>query len=285
MIAPLIYSALFCNNTKITIMTTFRIPQSQKHLYTKHPIFMIRTVIINSEIDSQPLLLEIIQEYATSIDIIGIARNTEEGIQLIEDHKPDLVFLDLDLNESSSFKILDYFKNPTFKIILSSEDESHALKAFKYGAIDYLVKPFAPQEILSSIDRVKKTQFNEAIYNRLDYLIRQNNIRPNNKITIPTSEGINVLSISDILKIEADRSYCFIYLTDGDRILVSKPLKEIESMLPPQVFFRIHSAYLINLDYVKRYSKEDGGSVILNDGSHIPLARRRKKEFFERLNS
>lgn len=266
-------------------MTTFRSPKFQTHLHTKHPQFMIRTIIINSDIDTHPLLLEIIQEYASNLEIIGIARDTNEGIQLIENHKPDLIFLDLEMKDTASFEILDYFKNPTFKIILTSEDEKHALKAFKYGAIDYIVKPFNPQDVLNSIDRVKRTQFNEAIYNRLDYLIRQNHVRPNYKITIPTSDGINVLSISDILRIEADRSYCFIYLTDGDRILVSKPLKDIESMLPEEVFFRVHSAYLINLDYVKRYSKEDGGNIILNDGSHIPIARRRKKEFFERLNS
>jgi len=266
-------------------MTTFRTPLSQQHFYTKHPQFMIRTVIINSDIDSNPLLLEIIQEYATSIDIVGIARNIEEGIQYIEEHKPDLIFLDLEMDGSSSFDMLDSFKNPSFKIIFTTEDEKYALKAFKYGAIDYILKPFAPQDILSSIDRVKRTQFDEAIYNRLDYLIKQNHIGQNHKITIPTSEGINVLSISDIVRIEADRSYCFIYLTDGDRILVSKPLKEIESQLPNDIFFRIHSAYLINLDYVKKYSKEDGGNVILNDGSHAPIARRRKKEFFERLNS
>ena len=266
-------------------MTTYRTPVSQYHLYTKHPQFMIRTVIINAEIDTNPLLLEIIQEYAPSINLVGIARNIEDGIQYIEDHKPDLIFLDLEMDGSAPFQMLDSFKNPSFKIIFTTEDEKYALKAFKYGAIDYILKPFVPQDILSSIDRVKRTQFNEAIYNRLDYLIRQNHIGQNYKITIPTSEGINVLSISDILRIEADRSYCFIYLTDGDRILVSKPLKEIENMLPSDVFFRIHSTYLINLDYVKRYSKEDGGNVILNDGSHIPIARRRKKEFFERLNS
>lgn len=266
-------------------MTTYKSPATNKHFYSKHPQFMIRTVIINPEIDTHPLLFEIIQEYAPTIELVGLARDIEHGARLIEEHKPDLIFLDLDMDENAPFEMLDSFRNPTFKIIFTTVDEKYALKAFKYGAIDYIVKPFDPQDILSSIDRVKRTQFNEAIYNRLDYLIRQNNIGQNYKITIPTSEGINVISISDILRIEADRSYCFIYLTDGDRILVSKPLKEIESMLPDNIFFRVHSAYLINMDYVKRYTKEDGGNVILNDGSHIPIARRRKKEFFERLSS
>lgn len=264
-------------------MTTIRPLQTQQHFYTKHPQFMVRTVIINSDIDSNPLLLETLKEYAPSIKLVGIARTIEQGIQEIEDHKPDLIFLDLEMEDMSPFEMLDAIRNPTFKIIFTTLDEKYALKAFKYGAIDYIVKPYAPQDILSAIDRVKRSQFNEAIYTRLDYLLKQNNMGQNHKITIPTSEGINVLSVADIVKVEADRSYCFIYLTDGDRILVSKPLKEIEGMLPASMFFRVHSAYLINLDFVKRYKKEDGGNVILNDGSHIPIARRRKKEFFERL--
>lgn len=266
-------------------MTALRQTQFQNHLYTKHPLFMIRTVIINADINTNPLLLEIIKEYAPSIDLVGLARNIDQGIRQIEEHKPDLIILDLDFEGLSPFEMLDTIKNPTFKIIFTTVEEKYALKAFKYGAIDYIIKPFAPQDILNSIDRVKRTQFNEAIYNRLDYLIRQNHIGQNYKITIPTSDGLNVLAISDILRVEADRSYCFIYLTDGDRILVSKPLKDIESLLPSSIFFRVHAAYLINIDYVKKYSKEDGGNIILNDGSRIPIARRRKKEFFERLSS
>lgn len=266
-------------------MTTIRPLQTQQHFYTKHPQFMIRTVIINSEIDANPLLLEILEEYAPAIHLVEIARSIDQGLKAIEVHKPDLIFLDLEIEDVSPFDMLDAIKNPTFKIIFTTRDEKYALQAFKYGAVDYLVKPYVAQDILSAIDRVKKSQFNEAIYNRLDYLLRQNHMGQNHKITIPTSEGINVLSVSDIVRVEADRSYCFIYLTDGDRILVSKPLKEIESMLPPAIFFRVHSAYLINLDFVKRYKKEDGGNVILNDGSHIPIARRRKKEFFERLSA
>jgi two-component system LytT family response regulator len=278
-------SDFFLNTYNHSIMTSYKTPLSQVHFQIKHPLFMIRTVIINPEIDTNPIVLETIREYAPTVEICAIARNMEEGIQCIEKHKPDLIFLDLEPSDVSAFALFAHFKNPAFKVIFTSNDEKHALKAFKHGAIDYIIKPFAPQDILNSIDRVKRTQYNEAIYNRLDYLIRQNPINLNHKITIPTSEGINVLSISDIIRIEADRSYCFIYLTDGDRILVSKPLKEIESLLPGDVFFRIHSAYLINLDFVKRYSREDGGLVILNDGSHVPIARRRKKDFFERLSA
>ncbi|MDF1698019.1 MAG: LytTR family DNA-binding domain-containing protein [Saprospiraceae bacterium] len=245
---------------------------------------MIRTLIINKHIDSNPLLLEIIQEYAPSIEVVSLARDNSQALDQIELHKPDLIFLDIDMDGYTTFELLESIKSPTFKIIFTAKNEKFALKAFKYGAIDYILHPFDPQDILSAIDRVKKTQFNEVIYNRLDYLIRQNHIGQNHKITIPTAEGINILSISDIQRIEADRSYCFIYLAEGDRILVSKPLKEIESMLPDSIFFRVHSAYLINMNYVKRYKKEDGGYVILNDGSHIPIARRRKKEFFERLS-
>lgn len=263
-------------------MTTYKMPQF--HLQSNHALFKLRTAIITADCDSCQLFLDTFGELANSyLDIVGTASDKNQAIQCIENKKPDLVFLDLEMG--AAFDILDNYKNPPFKIILTSQDDKNALKAFKYGAIDYIIKPIDSQEILNSIDRVRKTQFDQAIYNRLDYLLKQNHFGSNFKITIPTSEGINLLSISDIIRIEADRSYCYIYLTDGDRILVSKPLKEMENLLPENLFFRIHSAYLINLDYVKRYSKVDGGNVVLNDGSHVPIARRRKKEFLQRINS
>lgn len=266
-------------------MTTFKYPFKKEIFHQKHPRLMIRTVIISDDIITNTLLLNIIQEYAPSIELIGTAINSTQGKEYIEELKPDLIFIHLNVDDDSCFEMLDTIRNPSFKIIFISQEERHALKAFKYGAVDYLLEPLVPKDILRSIERVKQTQINQAIYNRLDYLIRQNNKGGNHKITIPTSDGINVLAVSDIIRIEADRSYCFIYLTDGDRILVSKPLKELENLLKDNNFFRVHSANLINMDYVKKYSKEDGGQVILNDGSHIPIARRRKKEFFELLST
>ena len=264
-------------------MTTYPRIQPVQNLTQNQPYLMIRTIIINSNIDINPILVDIIQKYTPSVHVIGVATDLEQARVLIDLEKPDLVFLDLDIDGPAAFALLDSIKKPAFKIVFTASSESYALNAFKYGAIDYLIKPFSPRDILQTIGLLKKNQYNEAIFNRLDYLIRQNHLGQNLKITIPTSEGINILSVPEIQRVEADRSYCFIYPSDGDRILVSKPLKEIERMLPGSIFFRVHSAFLINMNYVKSYKKEDGGYIILNDGSHIPIARRRKKEFFERL--
>ncbi len=245
---------------------------------------MIHTVIIEDERDAVSLLSGIINEYCPSLLIVGVAGNIPDGLKLIEDVKPNLVFLDIEIEGGTSFQLLDRLKHVSFKIIFTTAYDQYALKAFKYGAIDYLLKPYSPKDVVRSIERVKKTQYDQTIFNRLDYLIKQNKPSQNIKINIPTSEGMNIVSVSNIIRIEAYRSYCFAYLSDGDRILVSKPLKDLEAMLPDYMFFRVHSAHLINMDYVKKYIKEDGGSIVMNDGCHIPIARRRKSEFLAILS-
>lgn len=245
---------------------------------------MVRTAIIEDEVDAQSLLSSIINEYCPSLQLVGIAGSISEGIALLEESKPDLVFLDIELEGGTSFQLLDRLKHISFRIIFTTAYDQYALKAFKYEAIDYILKPYSPQDVLKSVERVRKTQHDQAIFNRLDYLIKQNNTLQNTRINIQTSEGISLISVSDIVRLEADRSYCFVYLSDGERLLVSKPLKDFESQLPDDQFFRVHSAHLINKEYVKKYIKEDGGMIIMTDGRQVPIARRRKHEFLQKLS-
>jgi len=244
---------------------------------------MFHTVIIEDEVDAQSLLSGIIREYCPSLQLVGIASNIKDGIALLEKTKPELVFLDIEIEDGTSFQLLDRLKHMSFKVIFTTAYDQYALKAFKYGAIDYLLKPYSPQDVLKSIERVRRTQYDQAIFNRLDYLIKQNTSTGRNKISIPTSEGMNLVSVNDIIRLEADRSYCYVFLSDGERMLVSKPLKDFERQLPSDLFFRVHSTHLINMDYIKKYIKEDGGSIELNDGSCVPIARRRKQEFLDLL--
>ena len=245
---------------------------------------MIHTVIIEDERDAVSLLSGIIQEYCPSLQIVGIAGNIIDGLKLIENVKPNLIFLDIEIEGGTSFHLLDRLKYVSFNIIFTTAYDQYALKAFKYGALDYLLKPYSPKDVLRSIERVIKIQYDQTIFNRLDYLIKQNKPSLNLKINIPTSEGMNIVTVNDIVRIEANRSYCFACLSDGERILVSKPLKDLESQLPDDMFFRAHSAHLINMDYVKKYIKEDGGSIVMNDECNIPIARRRKAEFLALLS-
>ena len=266
-------------------MTTLRPSNVLAYYHSKHPILMTRTIIINASPHCSSNLEEIFDEYVPSIEIVGIAATIDDAKSLLKTKKPDLIILDLEFEDDAPFALLDTQNHPAFKIIFTASNDKFALRAFKYEAVDYILKPFKALDVLDAINKVKRTQFNQVNYSRLEYLIHQNPINRSNRITIPTSTGINVISISDILHIEADRSYCCIHLAGGERLLVSKPLKEIEELLPLDLFFRCHSAFLVNLNYVKKFIKDNGGHIVLNDGSKVPLARRRKHEFIERLKN
>jgi len=265
-------------------MTTLNYTTQEAPVFIKHQLYIVRAAIIEDESGIQSRLSGIIREYCPSVHLVGVAGNIADGLSLIEETKPDLIFLDIEIDGGTAFQLLDLVKHLSFNIIFAAAYDQYALKAFKYGAIDYLLKPHSPQDVLKSIERVRRTQYDQAIFNRLDYLIKQSKPTQNIKISIPSSEGVSIVSVSDIIRIEADRSYCFVCLSDGERILISKPLKELEVQLPDSQFFRIHSTHLVNMDYIKKYIKEDGGSVVTTDGSHLPIARRRKQEFLEMLS-
>lgn len=267
-------------------MTTFNFPteKSPFALNTyKQPLHMVRVAIIENEVDAQALLSSIIREYCPSLEVVGMAKNITDGLSLIENANPDLVFLDIEIDGGTSFQLLDKLNHSSFNIVFTTAYDQHALKAFKYGAVDYLLKPYSPQDVLKSVDRVKRSLYDQAIFNRLDYLIKNTGSPQNMKVSIPTSEGVNVIAVNDIVRLEADRSYCFICLSDGGKLIVSKPLKDMQEILPANMFFRVHTTHLINIEYIDRYKKEDGGYVIMNDESTVPIARRRKQEFLEML--
>ncbi len=240
---------------------------------------MLRTVVIEDEIDSQKLLTKIINEYCIDLEIVGLAENILDGKVIIESQFPDLVFLDIELKDGNSFQLLESLEKRQFKIIFTTAYQEYALKAFKYEAVDYILKPYSPKQVIAAVERVKKRQYDETIYNRLDYLVKQSTKNKHERISIPTLEGVSLFNINDILRLEADRTYCYIYLSDGTKVMVSKPLKEISNMLPETMFFRSHSGHLLNVNYVGKYLNEDGGYALMSDGAQVPVSRRRKKEF------
>lgn len=269
-------------------MTTFNFPTTESpfvYNISKPPHYMVRVAIIENEQDAQSLLSSIIREYCPSLELVGIAKNISDGLLLIESTKPDLIFLDVEIDGGTSFQLLDKLMYMSFKVIFTTAHDHYAFKAFKYGAVDFLLKPYSPQDVLKAVERVRKNLYDQAIFNRLDFLIKNNKSDQNIKLNISTSEGVSVISVNDIIRVEADRSYCFICLSDGERVLVSKPLKELENSLPDNMFFRVHTTHLINKEYIKRYIKEDGGCVVMNDGSSVPIARRRKQQFLRALGN
>ncbi len=241
----------------------------------------IRTLIIEDEVDAQNLLSKIVREYCPDLEMVGIADSLSSAKKMITTKMPDLVFLDIELKDGNAFMLLEDIKQRNFKIIFTTAYEEFALKAFRYEAIDYIMKPYSPKDVITAVSRVKKKKYDETIYNRLDFLVKQSTRNQPQKISIPSSEGVTILNVSDVIRIEADRAYCYIYTSDSMKTMVSKPLKEIEESLPPDLFFRSHSGHLINMEYVSKYISEDGGYILMTDGTQVPLARRRKGEFIE----
>lgn len=243
---------------------------------------MLRTIIVEDELHAQELLSKILQESCPAIELISIASDLNEGIQFINQQQPDLVFFDIELGIHHSFQILDQVIYKDFHVVFTSAHDQYAIKAFKYDALDYLLKPFMPKDVISAVDKAKKACQIESIYKRYGDLsdIKNTNTK---RIPIPTRDGVTCVNAGDITRIEADRSYCRVYLKNEKPLFVTRPLGEIENLLPPSVFFRTHTSHLINLDCVKKYIKEDGGYIILDNNVQIPLARRRKSQFLSIL--
>jgi len=245
---------------------------------------MLRTIIIEDELDAQNLLSKIINEYCPDLKLIGIAGDIEESRKLIESEFPDLVFFDIEIGGGNSFDLLTKLKNRKFKVVFTTAYEEYALRAFKFDAIDYILKPYSPKDVISAVGKVKQRTYDESIFNRLDFLVKQTQQSTNGKISVPTSEGLHIFNVSDIMRLEADRAYCHIYLSDSTKVMLSKPLKDIEDQLPKDIFFRSHASHLLNTNYVEKYLNKDGGYALMTDGSQVPVARRRKQEFLDFLS-
>lgn len=244
---------------------------------------MKTAVIIEDELIALNLLKEIIKEYCDGINIVGCASNIMKGKELIESTSPDIVFLDIRLQNKTGFQLLDSLKRRSFRLIITTAYEKFALEAFKYNAIDYILKPYSPTDVKKAVDRVIKKKEDEKLFEKLSDLIQAND-KKSNRITVSTEEGLYVLEISEILRLQSNQSYSKVFMKDENNILTSKSLNELHLKLPGNKFYRVHNSHVVNIDFVRQISNEDGGYLIMSDGSQVPIARRRKQDFLAVLN-
>ena len=250
----------------------------------------MRAVIIEDEKNSQELLKELIEQYCEPLKVAAIGGGVKEGLAAIKSEKPDVLFLDIELPDGDGFKVLESLEDIQFDVIFTTAYDQYAMKAFKFSAADYLLKPVDIEELQAAVKRVvdKRSAANSegADTEKLKALI--NNIRNQDKsfkkIVLPTSNGFTVVDPKDIIRCESDRNYTYIFLNDKRRILVSRTIKEYEEMLRDFNFFRIHQSHLINLHYLKNYIRGRGGYVELTDGSTLDVSARRKSEFLKRMS-
>ncbi len=224
-------------------------------------------------------LASIIKEYCPEIELSGQASNVKKGIEVITIHKPDLVFLDIEMPDGTGFDVLRQLPQINFQVIFASSHEKYALRAIKFSALDYLLKPIDPDELLQAIEKAKSELEHHKTSQKIQTLIH--NINDQSKeptqLVLKDKYGIQIVSVKDIMHLEANGSYTKFFIHNQDSLLVSKGLKDYENMLPSQQFFRCHQSHLINMDYLLRYDKRDGDYLILKDKSKIPLATRKKE--------
>lgn len=237
----------------------------------------INTLIIDDEVRSRSILRTMLSRHCDNITILGEASTIDDAIALIQDTQPDIVFLDIELGLGTGFDLLGQLPDISFQTIFVTAYDSFAIKAIKWSAQDYLLKPVDPTELVASVNKavaalsVKNDKAN----------IEQNTM--GNKIGLPCMEGLKFVNITDIIRCEAKGTYTEFSFTNNTRLLISKPLQVYEDILSPHGFFRVHNSHLVNLNRIKEYIKGRGGTVIMADGEIIGVAARKKDDFLNHI--
>lgn len=244
---------------------------------------MLTAIIIDDELKGRVALRQKLQDYCPEVNLTGEAADGIEGLKLIEKHQPQIVFLDIEMPRMNGFEMLHQVKNNNFHLIFTTAYDQYAIKAFKYAAFDYLLKPVDIEELRGAIQRAHRDQ-KEQTGQKLEILEQHISVRhPFNKIAIPTLEGLLFFDVSNIIHLEAQSNYTAIYFHQHPKLIASKTLKEFEEILPDDLFFRPHHSHLINLNYIKRYIKGDGGQIEMQNGNYVDVARRKKEEFLKAI--
>ncbi len=247
---------------------------------------MIRAIVIEDESKSRELLVALLQKHCSGVSVVDTAENVETGVEAIKKHKPGLVFLDISMPDGTGFDLLSKVQDIKFDVIFTTATDKFALKAIKYSALDYLLKPIDGEELQKAVSKVVDKDTTIASFENLSFLLQ--NLKQNSdnyhKITLPTGQAYEIVNIKDIIRMEAEGSYTNFFLVGGKKLLVSAGLKHYEDLLPQKDFIRIHHQHLVNINHVIRFLKTDGGYAVMSDNTHVEISRRKKDFFIQKLN-
>jgi two-component system LytT family response regulator len=238
---------------------------------------MITAIIIDDEARGRLALSQKLKDYCPEVRLEGEAEDGEQGIRLIAEHQPDLVFLDIEMPRMNGFEMLSKMPQKNFHVVFTTAYDQYAIKAIRFSAFDYLLKPVDIEELKTVITKVKSSA-KEAVEQRLE-ILTQHLRSAISKLAISTMDGILFFDLQTIVHIEALSNYTVFSFVDRPRLTVSKTLKEFEDLLPADRFFRPHHSHIVNLRYVKRYTRGDGGQIELQNGEIVDVSRKKKEEF------
>lgn len=245
----------------------------------------MKAIVIDDEKKTRELIANMVMGFNDSLEILPIGENVKSGIEAIKKHKPNLVFLDIQMPDGSGFDVLKAFPNKDFEVIFITAHEEFAIKAIKYSALDYILKPIDPEELEAAVNKAI-SQFDLPKSDEQFETLAHNLQQPQKKrLVLKTQESAHILELDNIIRCESDRNYTSFFLNEGKTIVVSKTLKEYENLICGKQFMRVQQSHIINLNYVDRFDKANGGSVVMKDGTELPISPSKRDLFFELLEN
>ncbi len=248
----------------------------------------VKAIIVDDEAKARRILEVLINENCPEVDIVDIAEDVPTAVKSINKHKPNLVFLDIEMPNYTGFQLFDFFEKPDFEVIFTTAYSDYAVKAFEVSAIGYLLKPIEIEQLVQVVNKYKNLKNKElSLQKRLEVLKINigNEDQGVQKIALPVSDGLLFVAVEELLYLKADGSYTEIYMVGANKILVSKNLKEFEGLLSNSLFFKAHRSYIINLSRVKQWVRGDGGYLIMENGDEVSLSKERREDFIKSIKS
>lgn len=241
---------------------------------------MLRAVLIDDELSNLESLSIELGAYCPDVKICAVCDSPEAGLEAIQAHQPDMVFLDIEMPKINGFDLLRRLPAINFEIIFATAYDKFAIKAFEFNAVDYLLKPVLKDKLIQAVEKVKSKRLKTVSSQQLEMLINhiQQFQKPLPNIALPCSDGLEFIPVAEIQYAEADGSYTYIYLSSGRKLMLSRQLKDLEQLLAQHSFLRVHQSYLVNIAHARKYIKGQGGQLLLQNGVSIPVSRAKRKE-------
>ncbi len=240
----------------------------------------LKAILIDDESSSLQNLKQKLTEFCPGVNVVAMTQKPEEAVMQIRQHQPDVIFLDIEMPRMNGFRVLDELGDLNAEIIFTTAYNHYAIDAIRISAFDYLIKPISVDELQNAVNRLM-IRHKQQVHQKLEILKRslQEGRSQEDRIAIPTSEGMEFIQIKDIVRIESSSNYSRLYLLNGQILVVTRLLKDFEEILLPYKFYRIHHSHVINLVYIKSYIRGEGGQVVMQNGDIIDVSRRKKEEF------
>ncbi len=238
----------------------------------------MRAILIDDEISNLQNLQTLLEKHCPQVNIMATAQNVSDAVEVIEKHLPHLIFLDIQMGKQTGFDVLKLLPKRNFEVIFVTAYDQYGIKAVKFAALDYLLKPIDIEELIIAVNKADQKLMAQTQTSQLDFLLQQLK-KPEaatGKIALPMQNEIRYIPLVDIVRCEADNTYTFFFLANDEKILISKSLKEYADLLRPNGFLRTHQSHLVNPKYVKSWLKEDGGVLLLTSGEKIPISKPNK---------